>query len=574
MENNDDSGNEKIPPESSAYTVDEMHEEKFKEEFIKDLSAFSEGEIVEGVVVAVVADSVFVDIGYKSEGDISLSEFSSKPETGEKIKVMLVRKESKDGKPILSKKKADEIVKWDNIQNAFHKGFPLEGRIKEVIKGGYSVEINGFNAFLPNSQASMKKISNPESLIGERLLFQIDKLSGKNNIVVSHRKHMENKREKEIREFFETKKEGDVVEGVVKDIVSYGAFIDIGCIDGLLHINDMSWGRVYDPKRHIKKGENLQLRILSIDHENRKVSLGLKQMVDDPWKTFEERYQKGKKYDGSVTKLTNFGGFIRLEDGIEGLLHVSELSWTKRISHPKEVLKVGDRVEVMVLDYDLDKKTVSLGLKQVLPNPWDAVDTRYSIGSRVKATVNKITRSGMFIELEEGIEGFLHVDDISWKKQVRNLLDNFNVGDSIEVVILSIDRENRRIQMGLKQLMDNPWASLKERHPIGSIITGEVSSITDFGVFVKVDDEIEGLIHVSQLSHEKVENPGDHCKVGDKVKAMVIDIDENKKKVSLSVKDFLNRLEKQEIQKYIANDVEKTDSVSLGDLIDLSNIGK
>jgi small subunit ribosomal protein S1 len=574
MENREDSGDMKNPSKSSAPQVDEPQEETFKEEFIKDLSTFLEGEIVEGVVVAVAADSIFVDIGYKSEGDISLSEFSSKPETGEKIKVMLVRKESKDGRPILSKKKADEIVKWENIQNAFHEGSPLKGEIKEVIKGGYSVEIDGFNAFLPKSQASMKKISNPESLIGEKLLFQIDKLGGKNNVVVSHRKHMENKREKEIRVFFETKKEGDVVEGVVKDIVGYGAFMDLGCLDGLLHINDMSWGRVYDPKRHIKKGEKLSLRILSIDPENRKVSLGLKQMVDDPWKTFEERYQKGQKCEGSVTKLTNFGGFIQLEDGIEGLLHISELSWTKRINHPKEVLKVGDRVEIMILDYDLEKKTVSLGLKQVLPNPWDTIDAKYPVGSKAKAKINKITRSGMFVEIEEGIEGFLHVDEISWTKQSRNILDNFNASDSIEVVILSIDKENRKIQMSLKQLTTNPWESLKERHPVGSVISGEVSSITDFGVFVKVDKDIEGLIHVSQLSHEKIENPGDHCKVGDKVEAMVIDIDENKKKVSLSVKDLLNRLEKQEIQKYIADDIEKTDSVSLGDLIDLSQIGK
>ena len=554
--------------------VENEEDETFKEEFIKDLSSFIEGEIVEGLVVAVTTDSVLVDIGYKSEGDILLSEFTEKPQKGDKIKVMIVKKESKDGRLILSKQKADEIVKWDNIKNSYKGELPVEGTIVETIKSGFTVNIESFKAFLPLSQLSMRKIDNPQSFIGKALLFKIDKMDGKSNIVLSHKKYLEELKEKKIEEFFSTRKEGDVVEGVVKDIVSYGAFIDLGSIDGLMHVNDISWGRVFDLKKYLKKGENLNLKILSLDAFNRKVSLGLKQLAPDPWESFESKYEKGKKYKGTVTKITTFGGFIELEEGVEGLLHISELSWTKRINHPKEILKVGDMVEIMILDYDLMKKTVSLGLKQVLPNPWDTIDSRYTVGSRIIANITKITKSGIFIELEEGIEGFLHIDDISWAKQIKNLSDNFKKGESIEVVVLLIDKENKRIQIGRKQLSENPWASLKSKYPKGSVINGTITSITEFGVFVKVDEDIEGLIHISQLSNEKIEDPNTHFKVGDEIKAAVIDIDKDKKKVSLSVKELLNRLEEKEIQKYVEDDVKKTASVTLGDIIDLTKIGK
>jgi small subunit ribosomal protein S1 len=539
--------------------TDDATEETFKEEFISNLSTFEEGQIVEGKIVAISMDVVFVDIGYKSEGDIALEEFKEKPEIGDRIKVMIVKKESREGSLILSKQKADELVLWDDI---------------ESVKGGFSVNIQSYKAFLPMSQLSIQRIEDPQDHIGKVLLFKIDKFNGKNNIVLSHKKYLEELNKKKIEEFFKTKKEGDIVEGVAKDIVSYGAFIDLGGLDGLLHVNDMSWGRVKDPNKIVRKGEKLQFILLSLDPENKKVSLGLKQLSPNPWDSFESKYERGNKIKGTVTKLTNFGAFIELEEGLEGLLHISELSWTKRINHPKEILKVGDNVEIMILDFDVTKRTISLGLKQVLPNPWDTIEEKYTTGSKINASVLKITKSGIFLELEDGIEGFLDVNDVSWTKQIKNPSDKFKKGESLEVVVLSIDSENKKIIVGIKQLTENPWENLKIKHPKGSVVTGAVTNVTDFGVFIKVDENIEGLIHISQLANEKVEDPGSRFKIGDQVKAVVLDIDENKKKISLSIREFLNHLEEKEIQKYLEDDSAKTASVPLGDLIDLKKMGK
>jgi small subunit ribosomal protein S1 len=556
-------------------TKGESSEEAFNEEYIEDLSSFSEGKIVEGTVVAVTTDSIFVDIGYKSEGEIPKVEFKQNPDQGEKIRVMIMRMENREGRLVLSKQKADEIVKWEEIRKSFDEGLPIEGKVAEKTKGGFKVLVEeNFQAFLPLSQASVRRIEDPEDYIGEELLFKIDKFNGKNNIVLSHRRYLEELREKKLEEFFSTKQVGDVIDGVVRDIVNYGAFVDIGGIDGLLHTKDMSWGRIENPRKVLDKGESITCKILSIDEENRKVSLGLKQLTEDPWKTFEERYTKGNRYKGVVNKLTSFGAFVELEEGIEGLLHVSELSWTKRINHPKEVLKSEQHVEVMVLEYDLEKKTVSLGLKQVLPNPWDDLDTRYPPGSKVSTKVTRITKFGVLLELEEGIEGLLHTEEMSWTKQVKNPSDMFKKGQSVDVMVISIDKENRRVKLGLKQLQDNPWTSLKEKHPKGSIVTGIVTSIVDFGVFVRVDEDIEGLVHISQLSNERVEDPHTVCKIGDELKAAVLDIDEIKKKVTLSVREYLNHLEEKEIYKYLDHDGAETNSMPLGNLIDITKIGK
>jgi small subunit ribosomal protein S1 len=549
-------------------------EEAFKEEFIKDLSSFVEGELVEGIVVAVSMDSVFIDIGYKSEGEISISEFDVKPEVNDRLKVMLMRKENRDGRLVLSKQKADEIENWANIRDSFKEGNPVEGIITEVIKGGFSVDIGDVKAFLPISQLSNRRVEDAQSYVGSELLFKIDKINGKNNIVLSHKKYLDELNAQKTEEFFETKNEGDVVEGTIKDIVNYGAFVNLGSIDGLLHVNDMSWGKVSNPSKYVSKDEKLRLKILSLDLENKKISLGLKQLSPDPWETFEDKYATGMKSKGTVTKLTNFGAFIEIEDGIEGLLHISELSWTKRINHPKELLKVGDIVEVMLLDFDKNKRTISLGLKQVLPNPWDDIDVRYPVGSKTRATVHNVTKYGAFVEIEEGIDGFIHLSDISWTKQVKTASEVFKKDEVIEVVILSIDKEARKIQIGLKQLTENPWENLFIKYPKGSVVSGEITSVTDFGVFVKVDKDIEGLIHISKLSNERIEDPKDHFKVGNKVNATVLNIDKEKQKITLSIKDFINRLEEKEMKKYLEDDTAKTGSITLGDIIDLSKIGK
>jgi small subunit ribosomal protein S1 len=575
MENHNEPDLQNPVGEHEISVSQESSDETFKEDLIDDLSTFNEGKIVEGVVVAVTVDSVFVDIGYKSEGEIPKIEFTSDPQQGEKISVMIVRMENREGRMVLSKQKADEIVKWEEIRLAFSEGMPIEGKIVERTKGGFKVLVEGnFQAFLPTSQVAIRRIADHNAFIGKELLFKVDKLNGKNNIVLSHRRYLEEKREKQITEFFDSKHVGDVVDGVVKDVVNYGAFVDIGGIDGLLHTNDISWGRIDNPRKYLESGDTISCKILAMDEQNRKVSLGLKQLSEDPWETFEERYQRGNRFRGKVKKLTNFGAFVELEEGIEGLLHVSELSWTRRVNHPKEILKADQQVEVMLLDYDLEKKNLSLGLKQVLPNPWDDIDTRYPVGSRVTTKVTRLTKFGVLLELEEGIEGLLHVDDISWTKQVKNPASQFSKGQTVDVIVLSFDKENHRVKLGLKQLLDNPWSSLKEKHPKGSIVTGTVTSIVDFGVFVQVDEDIEGLIHISQLSNQRVEDPHEVCKVGNEIKAAVLDIDEKKKKVTLSVKEYLNHLEEREMVKYLDNDGAETSSVTLGDLIDMSKLGE
>ena len=558
--------------ESSASA--EAFSEAFKEEFIKDLSSFVEGEIVEGTVVAVANDSVFVDIGYKSEGEISRDEFKTAPDTGATFRVMIIRRENKEGRPVLSKQKADEIVKWERINKAHKEKEPIEGIISETIKGGFYVDIDGIMAFLPVSQASDRKVANKEDLLGKKLPFLVERVEGKKNVVLTHRRYVSELREKQLVEFFNIRSEGEVVEGVVKDIVSYGAFVDIGGIDGLLHNNDLSWGRVNDPKKYLEKGETISCKILMMDSEKRKVALGMKQLSEDPWLSFENSYEKQGRYKGTVTKLANFGAFVELEEGIEGLLHVSDLSWTKRVKHPKEVLKAGDVVETMILDYDLEKKTVSLGLKQVLPNPWDEVEELYPVGSKIKTKVTQTAKFGVFLELEEGIVGLLHTNDMTWTKPAKETSSDFKTGDEVEAVVLSIDKENRKIQLGTKQLKRNPWADLRSKYPRGSVITGTVTTLTDFGVFVRVDEDIEGLIHLSQLSNDRVSDPGSIYKPGDEVKATILAIDEEKQKVTLSVKQYLNHLDKKEMNKYLEGADTDTASVTLGDLIDLSKIGK
>ena len=548
--------------------------EEFKEDFIQNLNNFNNGEIVKGVVVAVTPDSVFIDIGFKSEGEVPIKEFKEIPSRGDKFNVMIVNIENREGRLVLSKKKADELVNWETLKKSYREGLPVEGKVIERTKGGANVDVLGFKAFCPLSQLDIRKITDIADYIGNKLLFKINKIDGKNNIVVSHRKYLEEEKRKNIENFFNTKRPGDIVEGKVKEIVNYGAFIDLGDFDGLLHNSDISWRKVNSTRNFLNKGEIVKCKILSMDRKSKKVSLGIKQLTPDPWGKFLEKYEKNKKYRGIVTKLTNFGAFVELEEGIEGLLHISELSWTKRIKHPREVLKVGDEVEVMLLDYDLSKRNISLGLKQVLPNPWDEIDVQYPVNSKIKGKITRITKFGIFIEIEEGIEGLLHIDDIAWTKPSKKVLDSFKLGQNIEVLVLDIDKENKKIRLGLKQLTENPWETLKTRHPVGSVVTGKITSITDFGVFIKIDEDIEGLIHISQLSNERIENPEEVYKLGDEIKAVVVDIDKDKKKVTLSVREYLNHLEHKEIEKYLEDNEKDTGTFSLGSVIKLNNIGK
>jgi len=538
------------------------NQDKLQEKYLMPLEQLEEGQIVDGTVVQVDSDFVYLDVFCKSEGKIPVNEFEELPGLDDKVSVLLIKKEGRNGAPIVSKKKADMKSAWKIIRTAFQDKEPVEGTIKKVIKGGFEVDLGiDSRAFLPISKTDVVKVENPDEYVGLKDKFLIERLYNDKrvNIVVSRRTWMEQDIQTKREEFFEKVKEGDEVDGVVKSFTSFGAFIDLGGFDGLLHINDMSWGHVTRPKDFVKKGQEIHLKVIKLDVEGQKINLSLKHFAQDPWDTFLERYRVEDKVTGKVTKLTDFGAFIEIEEGIEGLAHISELSWIKKIKHPSEVVSIGDDVDVMILGYDVDARRVSLGVKQVLPNPWDQIEEMYPVGTKLTRTVKNVTNAGAFVELEEGIDGFLHVDDYSWTKKVQNANSVFKPGDELEVAVIRVDRESRRIRLGLKQLGDDPWAALKASHPKGSIVEGEVTNVTDFGVFVKVPGDIEGLIYKNQLSSDREADPEEllgQFKEGDKVKAVITELSPDKQKLSLSIRELKYKEERQEIERYIHDEDE------------------
>ncbi len=544
-----------------------------QEEYLKSLDGIEDGQLVTGTVVQVNNEYVFVDVGYKSEGRIPRDEFTTIPEIGDQVKVVIVNKEGKGGQIVVSKKRADVKERTDVLKAAAEARTPVEGKFVKVIKGGFEVDLGGeYRGFCPLSKADVVRVEDPETLIGITDYFIIDKFHGGTKLksVVSRREYLEKKIKENKEKFFSTVQIGDVVEGVVKSFTSFGAFIDLGGFDGLLHINDMSWGHVTRPKDFVKKGQVVQLRLINIDPETQKINLSLKHMQEDPWTTFEDRYHVGDTVKAPVTKLTSFGVFIEIEPGIEGLAHISELSWTKRINNPKEVLDIGDVVEAKVLGYDLDKKRVSLGLKQLEQNPWDTISERYPVGMTLSKPVVKITNSGAFINLEDGIDGFLHIDDISWTKKVKSMASFCNEGDVIDVVVTKVEPENRRIRLGVKQLEGNPWQTLRHDYPKFSTISGEVSNVTDFGVFVKVLGGIEGLISKYNLvgpDEEYTDAVLGKFKVGDPITAMIVECNPTTQKLSLSIKEMVKRSQQSEIAKYIQDDEDDGDTFTFADLM-------
>lgn len=536
------------------------NQDVLQEKYLKPLDQLEEGQVVEGTVVQVDSEFVYLDVYCKSEGKVPTSEFETLPELDDKVGVLLIKKEGRNGEPVVSKKKADMKNAWKDIRAAFQDKLPVEGTIAKVIKGGFEVDLGIENrAFLPISKTDVVKVETPEEYLNLKDKFLIERLYNDKriNIVVSRRTWMEQDIQEKREEFFTTAEEGMEVEGAVKSFTSFGAFIDLGGFDGLLHINDMSWGHVTRPKDFVKKGQQIKLKVIKLDKENQKINLSLKHFSDDPWDTFLERYRVDDKVTGKVTKLTDFGAFIEIEEGIEGLAHISELSWVKKIKHPSEVVSIGDDVEVMILGYDVDARRVSLGVKQVLPNPWDQIEENYPVGSKLKKVIKNVTNAGAFVELEEGIDGFLHVDDYSWTKKVQNANSVFNPGDEVEVKVIRVDRESRRIRLGIKQLEADPWGQLREDSPKGSIVEGEVTNITDFGVFVKVPGDIEGLIYKNQLSADREADPEELLgtfKVGDKVKAVITELNAERQKLSLSIRELKFKEERQEIERYIHSD--------------------
>jgi small subunit ribosomal protein S1 len=543
-----------------------------QEEYLKSLDGIEDGQLVTGTVVQVNSEYVFVDVGYKSEGRIPVDEFTTIPAVGDEVKVVIVNKEGKGGQIVISKKRADVKERTDVLKDAAENRSPVLGKFVKVIKGGFEVDLGSdFLGFCPLSKADVVRVEDPETLVGVTDYFIIDKFHTgfKLKSVVSRREYLEKKIKENKEKFFATVHIGDVVEGSVKSFTSFGAFIDLGGFDGLLHINDMSWGHVTKPKDFVKKGQVIQLRLINIDPVSQKINLSLKHMQEDPWNTFEERFKIGDVVKAPVTKITTFGAFIEIEPGIEGLAHISELSWTKRINNPKEVLSIGDVVEAKVLGYDLDKKRVSLGLKQLEENPWDTIIERYPQGMTLTKPVVKVTNSGAFINLEEGIDGFLHIDDISWTKKVRNMTEFCKDGDVIDVVVTRIDPATRHIRLGVKQLEGNPWQTLRHDYPKGSIISGEVSNVTDFGVFVRVLGDIEGLISKYNLvgpDEEFNESILSKFKVGTPITAMVVEVNPATQKLSLSVKEMIRKSQQTEISKYI-HDEDDGDTYTFGDLM-------
>ena len=544
------------------------------EESLNSLSTPENGQLVDGTVVAVTDDTVFVDVNCKSEGRIPKSEFGSKaPEVGDTVTVKLVNKFGKNG-PEISKRQADEKRLWKDITQAFKDKIPIDGTVAKVVKGGFEVDLGGgIHAFLPISQSDSQKVEKPESLVGTESKMYIERLYSDNkaNVVVNRRKYLEEQIGKARDEFFANVKIGDTVKGTVKSFTSFGAFIDLGGFDGLLHINDMSWGHVARPKDFVKKGQEIELKVIRMDEAEKRINLSLKHFTEDPWMHFEDTYHVNDVVKGKVTKLTDFGAFIELEEGIEGLVHISEFSWTKKVNKPSDMVKVGDEVECMILGYDIQAGRVSLGLKQVTANPWDTIGEKYPVGSRVKGKVIKITNAGAFIELEDGIDGFLHGDDISWTKKVKHPGSELQQDQEIEVIITENDPENRRIRLSVKHLTEDPWQPFAEAHPAGSVIEGEIVSITDFGLFVRVEGGIEGLVNKANLTDDKDESYEDALKkynVGDKISVYVVEINPEKQKAAFSIKEFKKKMQRDEISHYMsASDDDDGDAFTLGDLL-------
>ncbi|MFW7379451.1 MAG: 30S ribosomal protein S1 [Oligoflexus sp.] len=516
-----------------------------------------EGSIVSGRVIRFTDDSVIVDIGHKSEGEIPKIEFktadgSLSVKEGDDIEVYLDSFEDNDGEMVLSRERAEMLRAWDRISDAYENDEIVEGTVIARVKGGLSVDI-GVKAFLPGSQVDLRPVRNLDKLIGVQLSFKIIKFNKKRgNIVLSRRVLLEQDREKLRKETLENLRENAVLKGIVKNITDYGAFIDLGGIDGLLHITDMSWGRINHPSQMFEVGQEIEVKVLSYDEGRQRVSLGYKQLQTDPWLTVAERYAVNSRAKGIVVSLTDYGAFVEMEQGVEGLIHISEMSWSKRIKHPSKVVQVGDEVEVVVLAMDTENRRISLGMKQIEPNPWDIVKEKYQEGDIIRGKIRNITDFGIFVGIEDGIDGLIHISDISWTDRINHPGDLFKKGDEVEAKVLQIDVENERFSLGIKQLSEDPWAKAAVTMPPGSKGKGKVTKTTDFGAFVEIAPGVEGMIHISELADENVAKTEDVLKEGDEVDFIVLATDSEERRFSLSRKALLKQLEGDELKHYIS----------------------
>jgi len=520
--------------------VEDGPEESMEDWFKRGVGDIEEGEVVRGHVVEVRDSEVLVDIGYKSEGTIAIEEFrhaGTLPKVGDEIEVYLESKEDSEGLIVLSKDKADKIKVWDAISKSHDSGTPVEGKVVEVVKGGLSVDV-GVRAFLPGSQVDLRPVKNLASMLGQNIRAKVIKLNRRRgNVVLSRRAVLEEEREEKRKHTLSVLSEGMVLTGAVKNITDYGAFIDLGGIDGLLHVTDMSWGRVGHPSEIFQIGDQVEVVVLHFDRETGRVSLGYKQKSSDPWAIVDARFPVGAKVQGRVVSLTNYGAFVELEPGVEGLVHVSEMSWTRRVRHPSKIVNVGDMIDVLVLDVNKATKRISLGMKQVEADPWATIDERYRPGERVEGKVRNLTDFGAFVELEPGVDGLLHISDMSWTRNIGHPSEILKKGQAIETQILNVDKDNKRISLGIKQIQPDPWESVAQRYPMGSRVTGKIVRLTDFGAFVELEPGVDGLLHVSQMSTRPIASPADLVNVGDELTLLVIRVDPNERRIGLSLKD-------------------------------------
>ncbi len=530
-----------------------------------------EGELVRGRVIGIDDEHVTVDIGFKSEGLVQAWEFMDDDGTmlikvGDMVDVLLEESEDQSGRVVLSKEKADRLLIWEDISKAHKADEAVEGTIISRVKGGLAVDI-GVKAFLPGSQVDLRPVRNLEAVVGQKFKFKIIKFNKRRgNIVLSRRALLETERKKMREETLGNIAPGQIVDGVIKNLTDYGAFIDLGGIDGLLHVTDMSWGRVNHPSELFQVGDEIKVKVLKFDPESERVSLGLKQIQPDPWIDVAMRFPIGRRVQGKVVSLAEYGAFIELEPGIEGLIHVSEMSWTKRIKHPSKVVTIGDSAEAVVLGVDERDRKISLGMKQIEPNPWSVIEDQYPVGTRVNGTVRNITNFGVFVGLEEGIDGLVHVSDISWTEQIKHPGEKFKKGDEVEAVVLKIDKENEKFSLGIKQLQPNPWDEILKRYPLGSQVTAPVTSLADFGAFVRLEEGIDGLIYNSELSAERVDNPAEVVQVGQSVTAIVTKVDPVEQKIALSIRAVHDR-EQRDALKKLAVQQSTTQTTTLGDLL-------
>ncbi len=518
---------------------DSLPADQYDELVSESMTTFQSGQIVNGTVVGKSDDFIIIDIGFKSEGAVSKGEFGRAAESleiGDNTEVFLEKSEDSEGRLVLSKEKANRIRVWEEMAEKHENDEIIEGVVISKIKGGLTVDI-GLKAFLPGSQIDLRPIKNLDKLLGERFKLKIIKMNKKRgNIVLSRRVILEQERKVNKDSTLSQIEEGSILEGIVKNITEYGAFIDLGGIDGLLHITDMSWGRVNHPSEMFAIGDTINVMVLKFDKETERVSLGLKQATPDPWSYAEEKYPVDSRAEGKIVSIADYGAFVELEEGIEGLVHISEMTWNKHIRHPAKVVNIGDMVETVVLALDKEKKRISLGIKQAQPNPWENIEEKYPVNSIVDGRIRNVAEFGAFVELEEGVDGLIHISDMSWTHKIKHPSEVVKKRDKVRCIVLNIDKENERISLGLKQLEKDPWDDVDEKYPIGAEVKCTVVKITNFGAFAEIESGVEGLIHVSQLSTSKVANPRKAIKVDEEVVAKVIKVDLPNRKIGLSVK--------------------------------------